>query len=165
MGLFALFKNKERVVSYLDTDIVAPVSGEMIPANKISDAIFSEELMGQTIGFVPTSGEIVSPVNGTVEILFPTNHAFAIRSNDGSAYLIHIGIDTVSLNGKGFKAFVKQGDTVKAGQKVVDVDFVQIKQAGLDTTVMLIVTERKEDAFKADYIDYSNVTKGQKINI
>lgn len=158
MGLFdKLLKKKEEI-------IVAPASGKMIPASEINDPVFGEEMIGQTIGIIPSSGDIVCPVDGEVEVAFPTGHAFGIKGNDGNSYLVHIGIDTVSLAGKGFDAKLRQGQKVKAGELAVVMDIDHVKNAGLDPAVMLIVSEKKKDDFKVDYIDYKDVEKGEKIN-
>lgn len=163
MGMFDRFLKKG--TSTLDSaKIVSPVTGKMIPTSEIKDAVFSQEIMGQTIGIVPSEGVVVAPVSGKVVVLFPTGHAFGILGDDGNEYLVHIGIDTVSLNGKGFKNFVKQGDIVKMGQKIVKVDLETIKNAGLDTTVMLIVTKKSQANYQVNYINPSNVIKGQKID-
>lgn len=165
MGLFdKLLKKESSVPSVSDKDVLAVVSGKMIPASEISDPVFGEEMMGQTIGFIPSEGTVVCPVNGVVEVAFPTGHAFGIKGNDGNGYLVHVGIDTVSLNGKGFKAFLKQGQKVKAGQKAVEMDIDLVEKAGLSTTTMLIITDKVNDAFKVNYIDFQNVDRGQKIN-
>lgn len=161
MGLFSKFK-KQDTPKYKNTDIVAVVNGEMIPPSQISDSVFAEEVMGKTVGFLPSDGNIVSPVNGKVEVMFPTGHAFAVRMADGTGIMVHIGVDTVELNGKGFKTLVKQDATVSAGQKIVEVDLDAVKAAGLDTVTMLIITEPVKEQY--DYIDYGSVTQGQIIN-
>ena len=101
-----LFRNK--TVEYNDDDIVAVCDGEIIPNSDISDEMFSKELMGKTIAIKPESSEIVSPANGEIELIFPTGHAFGIRTKDGTGILVHIGINTVDLNGKCFKKFKKR---------------------------------------------------------
>ncbi|MBQ0065133.1 MAG: PTS glucose transporter subunit IIA [Firmicutes bacterium] len=154
MGLFDKFKKK-------DNTILSPVSGMLIPASEISDPVFSEEMMGQTIGFIPDDGYIVCPVDGMVEVAFPTGHAFGIKGVDGNGYLVHIGIDTVSLEGKGFNALLKQGEKVKAGQPAVEMDINLVKETGLNTTTILIITEKVKDVH---YIDFKHVNKGDKIN-
>ncbi|MDO4467390.1 MAG: PTS glucose transporter subunit IIA [Bacillota bacterium] len=164
MGFFDKFKKKEALPSFSDENIVAICSGKMIPPSEISDPLFQQEMMGQTIGFVPSKGTFVCPVNGTVTMTFPTGHAFGILGNDGNGYLVHIGIDTVSMNGKGFKTLIKQGQSVKAGQVAVEVDLKAIEKAGLSTTTMLIVTDKKEADFKVNYIPFGAVEKCQIIN-
>lgn len=145
MGLLDIFNRKQSNSNISDNNIVSICDGEMIEPNKIEDKAFSEEIMGKTIGFIPTSNEIVSPCNGTLEVMFETGHAFVIRMKDGTGILVHIGINTVDLNGKGFKVLVEQGSKVKAGQKILDVDFDFIKESGYLTTTMLIITEPVEN--------------------
>lgn len=126
----------------------------MISPKEINDPMFAEEMMGQTIGFILSDGEVVAPATRRLEVLFPTGHAFALRMNDGTRLLIHIGIDTVNLKGKGFKVLKKQGDRVKAGEIVVKVDLDTVKQAGYDATTMLIVTEPIHDGEKNNFIGF-----------
>lgn len=141
MGLFDVFRKKEDLPDAADGNIVAVCKGEMIEASRIEDPVFAGEILGKTIGFIPESGEIVSPCNGMLEVLFPTGHAFAVRMKDGTGILVHIGINTVDLNGKGFKVYAKQGTAVKAGQKIVEVDLDMLKNDGFCTTTMIIISE------------------------
>lgn len=157
MGFLNMFKKKEMIPNIPDDKIVAVCDGEMIPAKDIKDEMFSKEALGKTVGFIPNSGEIVAPCNGVLEVMFPTGHAFAIRMKDGTGVLIHVGINTVDLDGNGFNVHVKQGSQVKAGQKIVDVDLEAIMRAGYDTTTMLIITEG------VDNKEYSFGSFGQKI--
>lgn len=162
MGLFNIFK-KDNNLNIKETDIVSLGNGKMISPKEINDPMFAEEMMGQTIGFILSDGEVVAPATGKLEVLFPTGHAFALRMNDGTGLLVHIGIDTVNLKGKGFKVLKKQGDKVKAGEAVVKVDLDNVKQAGYDATTMLIVTEPIHDGEKINFIDFGNVKKSQII--
>ncbi len=162
MGLFNIFK-KDNNLNIKETDIVSLGNGKMISPKEINDPMFAEEMMGQTIGFILSDGEVVAPATGKLEVLFPTGHAFALRMNDGTGLLVHIGIDTVNLKGKGFKVLKKQGDKVKAGETVVKVDLDTVKQAGYDATTMLIVTEPIHDGEKINFIDFGNVKKSQII--
>ena len=140
MGLFDKFK-KKNTAKYRDDEIVAIANGEMIPASEISDPVFAKELMGRTIGFCLVDGEIVSPVNGTVEVMFPTSHAFEVRMADGTGILVHVGAETVSVDAKGFKALVKEGAAVNAGEKVIEADLDVLHAAGMDAMAVLIITE------------------------
>ncbi len=162
MGLFNIFK-KDNNLNIKETDIISLGNGKMISPKEINDPMFAEEMMGQTIGFILSDGEVVAPATGKLEVLFPTGHAFALRMNDGTGLLVHIGIDTVNLKGKGFKVLKKQGDKVKAGETVVKVDLDTVKQAGYDATTMLIVTEPIHDGEKISFIDFGNVKKSQII--
>ena len=93
-------------------NIAAVVSGQIIPIEKVKDEAFAKKMMGDGVAIVPSDDYIVSPCDGTVSMLYPTLHAFAVTSEDGMDILIHIGIDTVKLKGKGFRSFVKQGQKV-----------------------------------------------------
>ncbi|WP_296878944.1 PTS glucose transporter subunit IIA [Thomasclavelia sp.] len=155
---------KKEILPVNDSTIVSPVKGKIVFANMINDSMFSEEILGQTIGFIPKDREIVCPVNGVVEMLFPTGHAFGIRGNDGNGYLVHIGINTVNLNGKGFNAYIKENQKVKAGQLAIKIDLDEIKGQGYDDTVILIVSEKKKEDFNVNYLDLDFVEKGQIIN-
>lgn len=162
MGLFNIFK-KDNNPNVKETDIVSLENGKMISPKEINDPMFAEEMMGQTIGFILSDGEVVAPATGKLEVLFPTGHAFALRMNDGTGLLVHIGIDTVNLKGKGFKVLKKQGDRVRAGEAVVKVDLDTVKQAGYDATTMLIVTEPIHEGEKINFIDFGDVKKSQII--
>lgn len=159
MGIFEIFKKKLPEVA--NNRIVSVCKGKMIQALQIDDIAFAHELMGKTIGFIPEDEQIVAPCNGKLEVLFPTGHAFAIRRKDGTGILVHIGINTVELNGKGFTLFAKQGDEVKAGQKIVEIDLEVIKNAGLSATTMLIITE---PATNTDY-NFTNYGDKEKAEI
>ena len=162
MGLFNIFK-KDNNLNIKETDIVSLGNGKMISPKEINDPMFAEEMMGQTIGFILSDGEVVAPATGELEVLFPTGHAFALRMNDGTGLLVHIGIDTVNLKGKGFKVLKKQGDRVRAGEAVVKVDLDTVKQAGYDATTMRIVTEPIHEGEKINFIDFGDVKKSQII--
>ncbi len=166
MGLFDKLFGKKEVVDLpeiADDAIIALGKGELIDVTTVSDAMFAEQMMGKTIAFHLTDKTVVSPVNGKVEVAFPTGHAFAVRMNDGAGILVHIGVDTVSLNGKGFKMLAKVGQDVKAGQPMVEVNWDVVKEAGLDTSVMLIVTE-PADGKEYNFIDPQPVENFQQIN-
>lgn len=118
----------------------APMSGEVIPLNELADDAFSSGVMGKGVGIEPTDGKVISPVNGTVSTLFPTLHAIGLTSDSGAEILIHIGMDTVQLEGNGFKAYIAQGDRVQKGQHLLDVDLQLLEERGYVTqTPVLIV--------------------------
>ncbi|WP_026672842.1 beta-glucoside-specific PTS transporter subunit IIABC [Alkalihalobacterium bogoriense] len=120
--------------------IVSPMTGKVVPLQEVNDAAFASETMGKGIAIEPTVGKVVSPVEGTVSVVFPTGHAIGLTTNDGAEILIHIGINTVQLNGKHFTPVVKQGDTVKEGDLLVSFDLENIKEAGFDVTTPIIIT-------------------------
>lgn len=120
--------------------IAAPVNGKLVAVEELDDAVFSSKTMGETIAIEPTSNEVVSPVNGEITAIFPTKHAIGITSDQGVEILIHIGIDTVELNGEHFDLHVSVGEKVVAGQALVTVDFAEIAKKDYKTAVILVVT-------------------------
>ena len=129
-------------------EVVNPLAGQVKPLSQATDPVFSSGVMGQGVVIEPSQGELVSPVNGTVTVLFPTKHAVGIVSEEGVEMLMHIGMDTVSLDGKGFVAHVEQGDKVVVGQQLISFDMDVIKKAGLVTETLVIITN--QDDFQAD---------------
>lgn len=143
---------KEEIVE--NAEFIAPVSGTVKPLSESSDEAFASEMMGKGAVIIPDSDVVVAPFNGTIATLFPTKHAIGIVSDKGVECLIHIGIDTVNLQGKHFEAYVKQGDAVKAGQKLVKFDRKAIEKEGYKTETMVIVTNT------ASYEDVSVLKSG-----
>ena len=137
--------------------IAAPASGEVLPLSEAGDAAFSEGLLGKGAVIVPKVGEIIAPFDGVVVTLFPTKHAIGLLSSQGAELLIHVGIDTVQLDGQFFESFVKQGEVIKQGQKLLSFDIKAIETAGFNTQIPIIVTNTQ---------DYSQVeaTTAQTIN-
>ena len=129
-------------------EVVSPLAGQVKPLSQATDPVFSSGVMGQGVVIEPSQGELVSPVSGTVTVLFPTKHAVGIVSEEGVEMLMHIGMDTVSLDGKGFEAHVEQGDKVVVGQQLISFDMDVIKKAGLVTETPVIITN--QDDFQAD---------------
>ena len=129
-------------------EVVSPLAGQVKPLSQATDPVFSSGVMGEGVVIEPSQGELVSPVNGTVTVLFPTKHAVGIVSEEGVEMLMHIGMDTVSLDGKGFEAHVEQGDKVVVGQQLISFDMDVIKKAGLVTETPVIITN--QDDFQAD---------------
>lgn len=129
------------------TTVFSPLTGTIIPQEEIKDTAFSQGLLGSGIGIHPTIGEVVAPFDGTIVTLFPTKHALGIVSEEGLELLIHVGLDTVQLEGKYFTSHIEQGQTVKKGQKLVSFDIAEIEAAGFSVEVPIIVTNT------ADYED------------
>ena len=166
MGLFDAFRKKETIAlpDVSDDEIVAVADGELIDVATVSDAVFAEKMMGESIAFTYTQDKVTvcSPANGTLSVLFPTGHAFGVTMKDGTELLVHIGIDTVSAKGEGFKILgKKQGSTVKAGEPVIEADFRKLRQK-YDMPVMLIVTNSNEH--HVSFISPCKVFRGQKVN-
>lgn len=123
-----------------DIPVFSPVAGTLIPLNRVNDEVFATEVMGQGVALTPAADTIQAPVSGTITALYPTGHAIGITSDRGIEILLHIGINTVQLNGQFFQLRIQQNDHVYVGQALLQVDFAQIKAAGYDPTVMLVVT-------------------------
>lgn len=126
--------------------IVSPIKGEVLPLSEVSDEAFSTGALGVGIAIVPEEGKVYSPVDGTVGTFFPTGHAMGLVSNDGVEVLIHVGMDTVNLNGDGFTPKVKQGDTVKKGDLLLEFDIDKIKAADLPVITPVVVTNSDDFA-------------------
>ena len=126
------------------TVICAPLTGEAVALSEVNDLTFAEEIMGPGMAIIPTEGKVVSPVNGTVAMIFETKHAIALVDDNGTELLIHVGLDTVKLGGKYFTAHVKAGDKVKVGSPLVDFDLNGIKGEGYDIITPVIVTNSAE---------------------
>lgn len=124
--------------------IVAPVAGKLVPLSEVSDPTFSEEILGQGAAVIPTGNQFFSPVDGTVTTIFPTGHAAALTSADGVEVLLHIGLDTVKLNGKHFTAHAEEGQQVKKGDLLLEADLEQIKAEGFDIITPVVVCNTEE---------------------
>lgn len=124
--------------------VVACASGKCIPLSEVNDSVFSKKMMGDGFAIIPENEMIVSPVDGTIETVFPTKHAIGIKTKDGVEIILHIGLDTVNLNGEGFTSYVKAGDHVKAGQKVSCIDRQNLLDKGYDLSTMVIFTSGYE---------------------
>lgn len=139
-------------------EITSPLKGEVLPLNEVKDEAFASGILGNGIAINPKEGVLVSPVNGVVNALLPTLHAIGITTQEGVELLIHIGMDTVKLKGEGFKAFVKQGDEIKIGQKLIEFDIDLLKSKGYCLDVPIVIT---------NMMNYTEVvcTKETNINI
>ena len=127
-------------------EVSAPVSGAVVPLAEVKDKVFASGALGKGIGIVPSNGKVYAPFAGTVVTAFPTGHAFGIKSADGVEVLIHVGIDTVQLEGKGFAAAVTQGQVVEAGDLLATVDLDVVTAAGYDPTTIVVITNTAQFA-------------------
>jgi len=168
MGLFdRLFIKEEEIkcseLDVSDSDIVAIADGELIDIHTVSDSVFAQEMMGKSVAFKYGTDKVIlcSPANGTLKVLFPTGHAYGITTKEGVEILVHCGIDTVNAKGEGFKILDrKQGDPVKAGDPIVEIN---IKKLGknYDMSTMLIITNPNGKEF--EFIEPQQVTRGQSL--
>ena len=136
--------------------LTSPVNGTQIPLYEVADETFASEMLGTTVAVEPADGKIVAPCDGEVSNIFETGHAVCITTESGGELLIHIGIDTVKMDGKGFTKKVSDGDKVHAGDILVEADLEEIKNAGYQTTTMMILTNTDE---------FGNVTKAEPAEV
>ncbi|KJY58206.1 PTS Glc IIA [Lactobacillus kullabergensis] len=165
MDLFKIFERKNKILplNASDEDIVAMADGTMFDVTKVSDPIFANQTLGNSVAFKYPKKQITicSPANGILTTLFPTGHAFGIKTNMGIEILIHIGINTVNANGNGFSfGKFRQGDKVKSGDPIVTVNVKKLSNY-FDMSTILIIT--KTNNKKIDFIPFQKVRKGQLI--
>ncbi|MFC2948729.1 PTS sugar transporter subunit IIA [Virgibacillus sediminis] len=153
-----LFKKKEDM--HNDVTLVAPVSGELVSLEEISDPVFAEKMMGDGIAIEPAIGELVSPVDGKIIQLFPTKHAIGIEAENGAEILLHIGLETVNLNGEGFTAHVEEGKKVKQGDHLLSFDLDVIREKAQGTIIPIIITNT-DDMSSIEPIDVKQATAGR----
>lgn len=154
--MFKLFEIKKT-----KTDkIVSPVSGTVKTLSEVPDPVFSTKMMGDGIAIYPTEGEVVSPVDGVVEHTFPSNHAIIIKSNNGTELLIHIGIDTVNLNGEGFVLNVETGQEVKMGDSLISFDLPFVEER-VPSIIVPIIILNGETVKEMTVLDPPEVEKGK----
>lgn len=118
----------------------SPLAGQIVPLTEVPDAVFASECMGKGVAIEPSEGRVVDLADGTVATMFPTGHAVGLKLDDGRELLIHVGMDTVQLEGKYFKTMVTQGDKVKAGQTLIEFYPEKIRAAGYRTITPVVVT-------------------------
>ena len=134
MGLFdKLFQGNK-------LEIASPVKGEIVPMDQVPDEAFSQEIVGKGVAIIPSDGKFYAPANGELVAVFPTGHAFCINSSEGAEILVHIGIDTVKLEGQYYTIHGKQGSSVKKGDLIIEVDIEAVKNAGYDVITPVVVS-------------------------
>ncbi|MDW4128841.1 glucose-specific PTS transporter subunit IIBC [Staphylococcus saprophyticus] len=144
-----------------EVNIYAPGNGQVIPLSEVPDQVFAQKMMGDGVGFILADGKIVAPFDGTVKTIFPTKHAIGLESDQGLELLIHIGIDTVKLNGEGFESFVETDDRVHKGQVLMQIDLDYITAHAPSTVTPLIITNLEDRQLSVE--DVKDVTAEQLI--
>ncbi|WP_249870501.1 PTS sugar transporter subunit IIA [Oceanobacillus saliphilus] len=124
--------------------IFVPITGKVVPIEEVPDPIFSEKMMGEGAAVIPSEGKVVAPVNGEIIQVAPTKHAIGILSEDGSEILIHIGLETVALDGEGFTVHVNVGDKISVGQALMDFDLEVIKTKASNIISPIVITNSKD---------------------
>ncbi|SFV68931.1 PTS system, glucose-specific IIA component [hydrothermal vent metagenome] len=152
--MFGFFKRKVR-------DIHAPSDGEMLSLSEVNDEVFSTKMVGDGMAIIPISSKFTAPIEGVVSKIFSTNHAYSIKSDKDLEIMVHIGLDTVSLEGKGFTRIASEGDIVKVGDVIIEADLSYIASMGKDTITPIIILENS-DVKNIDK-NFSIVISGDKI--
>lgn len=134
-----LFKKKQKSV-----ELLAPTNGEIIELSEVKDPIFSTGMMGSGFAVIPSTGQVNAPIAGEITMIAETKHGIGIQTTDGLEILIHMGIDTVELEGKPFEIHVKVNERISVGQLLATVDLNEIKNAGKDTTIIVVITNSDE---------------------
>ena len=155
-NLFVIKKEKDAVASNAQAKktngkVYSPIEGEIIPISEVDDQVFASKMMGEGFAVLPSDGTIKAPISGVVKMIAPTKHAIGIVADDGMELLLHLGIDTVDLNGEPFTLTIKEGETLQQGQVIGTIDLNQIEVKGKDATVMVIITDSKEAISGLEY--------------
>lgn len=134
-SLKKMFEKNAKTIS-----LKAVEDGRTIPMDEVNDQTFAQELLGPGIAIVPSNGTVVSPINGTIATVMDTKHAVCIQGEDGLELIVHVGLDTVELNGKYYQTYKEIGDQVKAGDVLLEFDLEEITKAGYDVTTPIVIT-------------------------
>ncbi|MGL4607002.1 MAG: PTS sugar transporter subunit IIA [Eubacteriaceae bacterium] len=141
--MFSLFKKKEKTKTDQGTELKAYITGKSIAIEALGDGVFSEKVLGDGIAIIPEDTLVVAPINGKVAMIMEdSKHAIAIETDQGTQWLIHIGLDTVNMKGEGFKVLTSVGSQVETGDPLIRFDSEKIKAAGYPTTVIMVMAEK-----------------------
>ncbi|MGM0873941.1 MAG: PTS sugar transporter subunit IIA [Bacillota bacterium] len=154
--LKSLFGKKEKVTKEA---IFAPLTGRLLDLEEVPDPVFSQKLMGEGMAIEPTEGVVVAPIDGQVIQIFHTKHAIGLRSQSGLELLIHIGLETVNMNGEGFEVHVKEGQRVKVGEPLITADLSLIKEKA-ESTITPIVITNSDIVENVTKVSSEDVTRG-----
>jgi len=135
--MFGFLKRKVR-------EIKAPADGQIVALESVNDKVFSQKLVGDGVAIVPVSNVFTAPIDGTITKIFSTNHAYSIRSSKDLEVMVHIGLDTVDLNGAGFKRLAKEGDTVVCGDAIIKVDLDALREYAKDIVTPIIISDESD---------------------
>lgn len=152
--MFGLLKRKIR-------DINAPVDGQIVTLESVDDEVFSQKMVGDGVAVIPVSNAFSAPIDGVVSKIFSTNHAYSIKSSKDLEVMVHIGLETVSLEGNGFTRIANEGDEVKVGDVIIEADLAYIREHAKDVITPIIVLEQSD--VKEIEKKYTIVKSGDKI--
>ncbi|YCA44843.1 PTS glucose transporter subunit IIA [Bacillus sp. JZ8] len=152
-----LFGKKTR-----EENITAPLTGRIFSLENVPDPVFSQKMMGEGFAIEPTNGEVVAPIDGEIVQLFHTKHAIGLKTENGAEIIIHVGLETVAMEGEGFTAHVKEGSKVKKGDKLLTVDLEKIREKAKSTVTPVVVTN-SADSEKISLVATDSVIKGETV--
>jgi len=152
--MFGFLKRKVR-------DVYAPVDGQVVALESVDDEVFSQKMVGDGVAIMPVTNNFTAPIEGIVTKIFSTNHAYSIKSNKDLEVMVHIGLETVALDGKGFTRVANEGDSVKVGDVIIEADLAYIKEHAKDIITPIIITD--ESDVKEIEKKYTIVKEGDKI--
>ena len=135
--MFGFLKRKVR-------EVYAPVDGEIVALESVDDKVFSSKMVGDGVAIIPTTGVFTAPIEGVVSKIFSSNHAYSIKSDKDLEVMVHIGLETVALEGKGFTRIAHEGDTVQAGDVIIEVDLAYIRAHAKDIITPIIITDESD---------------------
>ena len=135
--MFGFLKRKLR-------EVKAPVDGEIVAIESVNDEVFSKKLVGDGVAIIPVTNIFTAPIDGTISKIFSTNHAYSIKSEKDLEVMVHIGLDTVDLNGAGFERLAKEGDVVKAGDEIIRVDLDALREHAKDIITPIIISDESD---------------------
>jgi len=135
--MFGFLKRKVR-------DVHSPVDGQIVALESVPDDVFSQKMVGDGVAVIPVSNIFTAPIDGVVSKIFSTNHAYSIKSKKDLEVMVHIGLDTVALEGKGFTRIANEGDIVKAGDVIIEVDLAYIREHAKDIITPIIITDESD---------------------
>lgn len=153
--MFSKFMKKNKV------QVFSPLNGQVLSLEQVPDPVFSQKMMGEGVAIMPTGGDVVAPIDGTVVLISKTKHAIGIRAKDNTEVLIHVGLETVTLKGEGFTVFVNEGDAVSVGQKLIAVDWNLIKEKVPSIITPMVITNSAERS--VDYVDAAASVAGETL--
>jgi PTS system glucose-specific IIA component len=152
--MFGFLKRKVR-------DVYAPVDGQIVALESVDDEVFSQKMVGDGVAVMPISNTFTAPIDGIVSKIFSTNHAYSIKNDKDLEVMVHIGLETVALEGRGFTRIVSEGDSVKVGDVIIEADLAYIKEHAKDTITPIIISDESE--FKEILKEYNVVKTSDKI--
>ncbi|MCY8345816.1 PTS glucose transporter subunit IIA [Bacillus haynesii] len=155
-----IFKSKKKIK---EEEIFSPLTGQLVPLEQVPDPVFSEKLMGDGVAVIPEEGVLVSPVEGEVVQVFHTKHAIGIKSVSGLDILLHVGLETVELNGEGFNVLIKEGQTVKVGDPLLNFDISFLKSENKEIMTPIIITNYSDKIDEIIHVDQQAVSKGENL--